>query len=447
MMKLVYWFLSRSVKPLFCLGMIFFLLTPSTFVNAKVYIDINAPTVRRFPVAIATFKISGKDPGLERQVQGLSKLLSQDLIYSGFFELVDQELYLGDLEDMGVKARGISFRDWAVTGAMGLVTGMCKKKGEKLELELRLFDVSMGKRILGKKYTVSPSQAPEAIHKFANEIIFIFTGEQGIFSSRIAFVSTRTGNKELFMMNFDGSNVKKITHNGSINLLPSWSPDGKKLLFTSYQRGNPGLYVMDLDKRKQVLLSGRAGLSMGGRWSPKEDKIALSVSYQGNSDLILIKPNGKRIKKLTWDWGIDVSPSWSPDGKKIAFVSSRSGNPHIYVLDLEEDRVVRRTFEGKYNSSPAWSPRGDKIAFTGRYEGLFQIFLMDPDGSELQVLTDEGENEHPSWSPDGRHIAFSSNREGSSYIYIMFPDGSSQKRLTSGGGNDTNPAWSGRLRF
>jgi TolB protein len=282
------------------------------------------------------------------------------------------------------------------------------------------------------------------MHRLADEIIRALTGEPGIFSTKVAFVGTATGQKEIYTADYDGFNVRQITADKSISMLPRWSPDGRKLMLVSYRGGGgPVLYMKEMDSGGLKRISAREGLNIGAAWAPDGTKLATTLSVDGNPDIYTIDTSGRILERLTNHWGIDVSPSFSPNGQKLAFVSNRSGSPQVYVRDLAGGTEERLTFEGNYNTSPAWSSL-DKIAYTSMNQGRFEIFSINPDGTQPRQLTeDQGNNEDACWSPDGRYIMFSSSREGGAYhLYMMTANGQNQRRISFFQGQQTSPSWS-----
>jgi TolB protein len=274
------------------------------------------------------------------------------------------------------------------------------------------------------------------------------TGHEGIFSSQIAFISTTTGHKEIYLADFDGHNPRQFTNTEAITLFPAWSSDGQWLAFTDYRRGKPDLYIRHIREQQGTVISLK-GSNLTPAWVPGQFALAASLSYEGNPAVYLLTGKGKIIKKLTNHWGIDVSPSWSPDGQIVAFVSDRSGSPQIYIKDVNDGKVRRLTYEGNYNTAPQWSPRGDYIAYTrlGKEDGV-NIYVIRPEGHDsIQLTQNAGNNESPTWSPDGSLIAFSSTREGPSRIYVMNANGANQRRLLALEGEQTNPSWSPRLSY
>jgi len=423
---------------LFVCALLFFCFEDVTF--ARIYIDVNSPSVPKFNIAIPDFKNLGQEsprPALSAELPGV---VSNDLELSGYFNSLDKASFLEE-KDGPLKGKEINFKDWSVIGAELLLKGGYICVGDRLEVEIRLFDVFWGRQILGKRALGKLDEYRHLMHRLSNEIILKLTGHEGVFLTRLAFVGTATGEREIYACDYDGHNIRPLTKDKSIALLPRWSPDGKKIVYNSYQNGGPMLYLRDLVTGAFRRLSGRSGLNIGACWAPSGNELALCMSHEGNPDIFTIDLQGKILKQLVEHWGIDVSPAFSPDGRKIAFVSNRSGSPQIYVLEIASGRVDRLTYEGSYNTSPAWS-KLNRIVFVGKANGHFDIFTMEPEGSGIKRLTaNAGNNEDPCWSPDGRYIAFSSNRTGEYHIYLMNANGQTQRRVTFEKGKQTSPSW------
>ncbi len=410
---------------------------------------IVGPGAERYPIAISPLKNLGQGEDAARLSEGIADIIVRDLDLSGWFRVLDRSAYIEHPQKSGITLGSFDFKDWSVIGAEGLVKGGFHLQGEELTVDMRLFDVYQGKQIVGKRYTGKTKDFRRIAHKFADEIIFQFTGVQGVFNTRIAYVSTAGGRfKQIYIAHLDGTEKVQVTKDPTINLFPSWGPDGQSILYSTYGYRDrlPGLYLFNLLTGKDTKLLSGGGLNLGGKWSPNGKFVAMPLERQGNVDIYLLDPTGKIVRRLTEDAAIDVSPSWSPDGGRLAFVSNRSGTPQVYVLELADGKARRLTYSGGYNTSPSWSPAGDKIAYTGRVNGRFQIFTIGVQGGDPQQLTvNSGDSEDPSWSPDGRFIAFTSNRSGRYQLYIMQSSGENQQRLTGSGGDDTNPSWSPRL--
>ena len=408
-------------------------------------IDIFRPDKVVHPVAIPPFEVgAGADPKL---AAALSDAIAKDLEFTGLFKRVDPAAYLERPGTVKPDGTGTKWDDWTVLKASLLVRGAVRVDAGKLVAKVWVFNVADGKKLGESPANETPDRAWLLAHKLADAAYEIATGEKSIFSSRLAFINNRTGNKEVFTALFDGSRDVGVTKNRSINLSPSWSPDGSKISFTSYVRNHPDLYFYDRKGDKFFRISDRAGINIGGVWSPHGRVMAATLSSEGgNPDIYLMGEDGKGAKRLTDHFASDVSPSWSPDATQIAFVSDRGGSPNVYLLKVDEKEAKRITFDsngtGKDNQSPSWSPRGDRIAFQSRIGGAWQVLTMKPDGSEVRQLTAQGNNEDPVWSPDGRLIAFIHDGK----IWVMEADGTNARQIL-GSGSSSNVSWSPRLAW
>jgi TolB protein len=283
----------------------------------------------------------------------------------------------------------------------------------------------------------------DAIHQFANDIVGYFTGQPGIFGSRIAVALSGKGSHEILSMDMDGSRTVVLTKTGSDCLLPAYAPGGGEVAFTSYLRGNPDLWVVSSGGGRARRVSRQPGLNTGAAWNPDGRTLALTMSYEGNAELYRINAGDGTVQtKLTTNPAIDSSPSYSPDGTQIAFVSNRQGSPQIFVMPSAggSGAAKRVTFQGKYNQTPRWNPRADKplIAFTGRDErGVFDIFILDMRTAKIDRVTQgRGSNLDPTWSPDGRLLAYVSSRGG---LFVNNPETHHEVQVWHGSGS--SPSW------
>jgi len=428
---------------LIIVGILFF--SPSASPAEYDYIKISDPFLRKIPLAIPLFKAQEADQANGAIAKKSTDLLYETIDFTGYFKILDRQSFLVDAQKLEITSDKINFRNWTTVGAELLITGAYQIKDNRLTMDLRLMDTFKERLLIGKRYQGKLGDERRMIRRFCGDVIYHLTGNRGIFDSKIAFVSTGSGNKEIYISDFDGFNPRRVTYTKNITLSPSWSSDGKWLAYTSYIKGKPDIYIKHL-KEKRGTVVAKKGLNITPDWAPGQFALAATFSFSGDPEIYLLTGAGKIIKRLTKSWGIDVSPSWSPDGKKIAFVSDRSGTPQIYIMYVNTGQVERLTFEGRYNTSPSWSPRGDRIAYSGVENGQFNIYVITTDGRQLVQLTqDAGNNDSPGWSPDGSLIVFSSTREGASRIYVMTVYGTDQRRLLTLPGEQTGPAWSPRI--
>ena len=415
---------------------------PAAAQESYQYIDIRNPFLRKIPLAVPLFRTPNDSAREADSARKAVELLAGSLDFTGYFKIMDRSGFLFDPQKSGVAATDINFQNWTVIGAELLITGIFEQTGDSVQMELRLFDTFKARQVIGKRYAGQSSELRTMVLRFCAEVIYYLTGNKGIFNSKIAFVSTGSGKKEIYTCDFDGYAPLRVTYNDSITLFPAWADDGKHLAYTSYKGGKPDIYIRNLASKKESVVALN-GINITPSWVPGKFELAATLSFNGAQEIYLLTGAGKVIKKLSSSRGTNVSPSWSPDGSKLAFVSDRTGGPQIYILDVRSGNESRLTFEGKYNTQPAWSPRGDKIAYTSQIGGLQQVCVIGADGQGAMQLTREGgSSESPSWSPDGTLLVFSSNREGPSRLYVMTAFGTDPRRLLLLNGEQTSPKWS-----
>ena len=437
------------VKRIFII--VFALLVPALgFGDDDGYITISDPNIRQAPIAVPILKQVSKSQAEKKLADEASKTLSTLLDFTGYFKLIDHAAFLDEPAAKGVELPRINFRNWTLIGTELLVTGSVIEKSGAVTLEFFLYDIARASLLVSKRYKGGVKDIREISRRFGTEIIRKFTGSDGMFFSRIAFVSTGTGNKEIYTCDFDGYGPKQLTNTRSITLSPAWSSDRTLLAYTSFQKGKADIYVKNMSSGAVSLLTPMKGTNITPAWVPGQTDLAAALSFEGGQGIYLLTREGKIRKRITskWsEWGIDVSPSFSPDGRNMAFVSKRSGTPQIFIQNMESGSVRRLTYQGKYNTSPAWSPTGKKVAYSGVSGGQFHIYVIDETGGDSTQLTKgSSDNESPAWSPDGSMIAFSSTREGPSRIYVMTSYGTEQRRLLSIKGEQTNPKWSANVK-
>jgi TolB protein len=405
--------------------------------KGPVVIDVTQPQRSLYPLAIPVGVNS--DSALAKEV---AEVASFDMSVAGWFKVLDPKSFLADLD---AEQLAIVPKKWEDVGAFGVIKTRVVKSGDKVSLTFKLYEVEKGKEpVLERTYSGKATEVRKLTHKWCNEVVKYYTGEDGFFGSKIAFVVKGSRNRKIIKaMDFDGNGVYDMTRNRSINILPSWSPGGGKLAFTSYMRANPDLYVVGSGGGRPKRLTKYAGMNTGASWSPDGSKIALTLSKDGNPEIYLVSAKtGKILERLTNNRHIDTSPSFSPDGSEIVFVSNREGGPQIFVMSSSGGNPRRVSKNGDYNTEPTWSPRKDKriIAYTTR-DGNYDIVTLDLDSKEMVRITQgQGNNEEPSFAPNGRAIAFASRRKSGNGVYIANADGTGKQRLVYKGAV-TSVAW------
>ena len=405
--------------------------------RARVYLDITSPDLRKVPIAVPSF-IAGEGsvatPGLGSDLAGL---MTRGLLLHGFVKALPASSYNDSQQ-----------ADWTAAGADFVILGQYSAAPGSLVLEMRLLDILEGRAIFAKRFSGTPKQRQAMILKFCDEVILQLTGERGVSSTKIAYISDETGDKEIHIADVVGSNFRQVTRHHSMIASPRFSPDGSRLAYTSYHRDNANFYITDLAQSTTTrAISRRKGLNLAPAWSPVDHELlVITLSMDGNPDLYLMTTTGAIRERLTENSGVNVSPDFSPDGQEVVFVSDRSGRPQLYIMDMRSRAVRRLTFQGTDNSEPAWSPKGDWIAYTGLLGGNYHLFMIRPQGgTPVPITRTAGDHEAPSWAPDGRQLVFARKFDDERKICIINKNGSNMRVLFDLKGNQSSPRWSPRL--
>ena len=408
--------------------------------------------VEKVRLAVPDFKPSTSDPQNAALLKTFNDTLWNDLDVSGVVELVSKSFYPLQVPGQPPEVNFLAWNAPPPNAAM-LAFGNLGAAAGKLTVQGWLYDVKniQSPQVLGKQYSDVASDAVARLiaHKFADEIIFrLGGGIPGIAETQIYFVSDRSGHKEIWGMDYDGSNQHQITHLGSIALSPRISPDGSRIAFSALTKTGWEIMMYSLDLNRMVSFPHMGGTNLSPAWSADGMMLAFSSSRGGDPEIYVADASGGNLRRMTTAKGPDVSPVWNrKTNSQIAFVSGRTGLPQIYTMEADGTNQQRMTDQG-YAVSPNWSPNGQflTLAWVRKYgpgdPGASDIYLMDIASKQwVQLTHDGGRNDFPWWSPDGRHIVFQSNRSGSLEIWSMLADGTKLQQLTFSGSN-TQPNWS-----
>lgn len=411
--------------------------------TSGVVLELSGGQTQLLKLAIPALEQKEPLAGAAREAAlGFDVTLRADLLETRVFEIQGPEAF-GVLALTGERAT--DFEQYRSLGNELLLSGALLRDGDRLVFEGTLHDLSDGKSILGKRYRGAFETARQMAHTFADEILSYLTGRSGIARTSIAFASDRdqAGRKEIYVMDYDGFNQRRLTAHRSTSMSPSWAADGSGLAYISFFSGTPAIYFVAIANGLKTPIKTDGRFNVSPSLSPEGTRVAFARSLDGNVEIFVANRDGSDARRLTHSSAIDTNPSWSPKGHEIAFTSSRAGSPQIYLMDSEGTNLRRLTFEGEYNDNATWSPDGTRVAFTSRRNGRFQIAVADVVTLSTKVLTQgSGNQEDPSFSPDGRRIAFAVKRGSSKQIWVMDADtGANQRALTSLGNNDS-PSWS-----
>ncbi|HSF19338.1 MAG TPA: Tol-Pal system beta propeller repeat protein TolB [Vicinamibacteria bacterium] len=397
---------------------------------------------RSVAMAIPDFEILTSDA--TESGKTISEVVWNDMDFASVYRLVPKRNY--SIAQGSSDPRKPDFYQWESIGADILVRGVVEAREGRLISEVRIYAILAQEMVFGKRYEGPLTASRRMAHRIADDILLQAGNYRGVNQTKLAFASDRRGenSKEIYIMDYDGFAQKPITANRSLNLTPTWSPDGQALAYISYRTGTPSLFRAFLYEGRGDNIAAGDGMTFSPAWSPDGKHIAFTSTRDGNSEIYIANADGGDVRRLTDHPSIDTAPCWSPTGTEIAFTSDRTGTPQIYAMDREGLNLRRISYQGSYNDGPSWSPSREysEIAFASRIErGPFDIVVYDFQTNQVrQLTTGRGSNESPEWSPNGLHLVFTSTRTGSSQVFTMNRDGSNLRQLTRDG-NNTTPNW------
>jgi len=435
----------RSVSA--CLVAALCLLSSIPAAFAEIRIDITKGNVQPLPIAITDFLGTGQDEGLGRNI---ARVVAADLERSGLFRPIDSKAFISVEKSIDQPPQ---FNNWRVLKAQALAQGrVTAEGGDRLRVELRLWDVFGEQQMTGQVYTTVRSNWRRIAHIIADAIYKRITGEEGYFDTRIVYISESGPEqrkiKRLAIMDQDGENHHFLTDGKDLVLTPRFSPSRQEITYMSYYGNLPRVYIYNIETGRQEVLGDFPGMTFAPRFSPDGNKVIMSMARNGNTDIWTMDLRTRSVTQLTNHSGIDTAPYYSPDGSKIVFESDRGGTQQLYVMDgageIKGAPARRISFgTGRY-ATPVWSPRGDLIAFT-KIGGGFHIGVMGADGKGERLLADGFLVESPTWAPNGRVLAFYRERLQArgkiTKLYTIDLTGQNEREILTPS-EASDPAWS-----
>lgn len=397
---------------------------------AQVRVDVIGVGLTQLPIAIASFK------GNELAPQQIGGIVRADLERSGQFRNVDAS---------GAALDELSRPDmapWKEKGADSLLTGSVRKLNNgRFDVRFRLWDAVRGQDLGGQSFSVSEIDLRLAAHRISDYVYEKLTGEKGIFSTRIAYVTKSANRFNLWVADADGEGYQSALSSSEPIISPAWSPNGEQLAYVSFETRKPIVYVHDVSTGKRRLLASFRGSNSSPAWAPDGGSLAVTLSREGGSQLFTINAAGGEPNRLTSSPSIDTEAVYSPKGDQIYFVSDRGGQPQIYRMASGGGSVARVTFSGSYNISPALSPDGRWMAYVSREGGGYKLKLLELASGSVSTLTDTTADESPSFAPNSRLIIYATTQGGRDTLMTTTLDGRIKSRLTGAPGDLREPAW------
>lgn len=397
---------------------------------AQFRVEVTGVGLTQLPIVIAPFRGEAQSP------QKISAIVQADLERSGQFRTIDAEGAVLDetsRPDVGL---------WRQKAADSLVTGSVTRLADgRFDVRFRLWDVVKAQDLGGQSYVVPQGDLRLAAHRIADFIYEKLTGEKGIFSTRIAYVTRTGGRHTLWVSDSDGENAQSALASPEPIISPAWSPSGGQLAYVSFESRKPVIYVHDVASGRRRLIANFRGSNSAPAWAPDGRTLAVTLSRDGGSQLYTIDANGGEPRRLMQGSSIDTEPAFSREGKSIYFVSDRGGAPQIYRVSASGGSAERVTFTGSYNISPALSPDGRWLAYVSRVGGAFKLQVMELASGNVTSLTDTGADESPSFAPNSRLILYATQLQGREALMTTTLDGKIKARLAGKGGDIREPDW------
>lgn len=397
---------------------------------AQFRVEVSGVGLTQLPIAIVPFRGEAQAP------QKIGSIVKADLERSGMFRTVDAA---GVTADENTRP---DLASWRQKGADAMVTGSISPLADgRFDVRLRLWDVVQGQDLGGQSYTVSQADLRLSAHRVADFVYEKLTGEKGIFSTRIAYVTKSGTRYTLWVADSDGEGAQSALASPEPIISPAWSPSGAQLAYVSFESRKPVIYSHDVATGKRRLLANFRGSNSAPAWSPDGKQLVATLSRDGGSQIYLIGLGGGEPTRLTRSSSIDTEPAYSPDGKFIYFVSDRGGAPQIYRMSSGGANPERVTFMGSYNISPAISPDGRWLAYVSRVGGAFKLHVMELATGIVTAITDTTADESPSFAPNSRLIVYATQQQGKEALMTTTLDGKLKARLSGAGGDIREPDW------
>ncbi len=404
-------------------------LSAAAVAHAQFRVDVSGIGMQQIPIALAAFRDESKAP------QQISAIVRADLERSGLF----RQVALSDTLDENARPDLGAMR---ARGADALVTGSVTRLADgRFDVRYRLWDVVKSQDLGGASFVVVNADLRLAAHRMADQIYERLTGEKGVFSTRLAYVTKRGSQFTLWIADADGENAQPALNSPEPIISPSWSPNGRELAYVSFETRKPVVYVHDVASGKRRVLANFKGSNSAPAWSPDGRSLAVTLSREGGSQIYLIPSGGGEPQRLTQSSSIDTEPAFSPDGTAIYFVSDRAGSPQIYRTPARGGPVQRVTFNGNYNISPNISPDGRWLAYVSRVGGQFKLHLMDLQTEKVSAITETVADERPSFAPNSRLLVYATVVSGREALMTTTLDGKITARLAGQSGDIREPHW------
>ncbi len=402
--------------------------------SAALTIEIIGAGEHQIPVSIVPFG------GDEKLGLAINEVVTGDLLRTGLFRLVDTT------GKSPHETAEVNYPDWQVRGAEALAIGTVSTQANgRIEVRFRLLDVVKHVELVGQAVSAGDGQIRAIGHRIADLIYEKLTGDQGVFSTRIAYVNRQGKIFSLIVADSDGYNEQVVLKQSEPIMSPSWSPDGSHLAYVSFETGHAAVFVQSLYTNLRKMVADFRGSNSAPSWSPDGRQLAVVLTRDGSSQIYLMRPDGSDIRRITFSGGIDTEPNFSPDGQSLLFTSDRGGSAQVYRMPVEGGAAQRLTFAAGTSYSPRYSPDGKSFVFTHLSGGKFYISAQDFQTGQIEALTDGGWEKKPSFAPNGKIILFASESRGRGILATVSSDGRVKQHMFTQSGDAREPVWGPHL--
>ncbi len=416
----------RSFVPLLLTGLV------ATTAHAQLTIEIVGGAGSTVPISIVGFENESNWP------LGITGIVGADLARSGLFRLIDAS----GIVPRPSRPAEIRIGDFRARGADAVVVGsMTPLADGRVDVRFALVDAVKQAEVASMSYVVTPQQFRATAHRIADLVYEKITGDVGVFSTRIAYITKQGPRYQLQVADADGFGPQTIVSSNEPLLSPAWSPDGTRIAYVSLENRKPVIYIQSLGTGQRQLLANFRGSNSAPAWAPDGRRLAVTLSKDDGSHIYLINADGSGVQRITNSPGIDTEASFTPDGQALLFTSDRGGSPQIYRLTLASNAVERLTFDGNWNVSPRAAPDGKSFVYLRRDGGRFQIAIQDYATRQVQILTPGPLDESPSISPNSKMILYAAEQGGRGILAAVSSDGRVKQRLVAPATDVRDPAW------